>query len=83
MSLDDAPDGITLHWAYPTGATGAVVVSAGRTGQQARPIAQLPAGTDNYVVYGLNPTGDYCFVVGVAYPAGVVGRAKPVCTDRP
>ncbi|SNT29194.1 Tetratricopeptide repeat-containing protein [Asanoa hainanensis] len=82
VALDDGTDQVTLRWKYPVGADGTVVVSAGRTGQQARPIEQLPAGSDNFVVYGLDPTSDYCFVVGVNYPAGVVGRAKPVCTDR-
>ncbi|MEV4532598.1 tetratricopeptide repeat protein [Asanoa sp. NPDC049518] len=82
VALDDGTDQVTLRWKYPTGAAGTVVVSAGRTGQQPRPIEQLPAGSDNFVVYGLDPTSDYCFVVGVNYPAGVVGRAKPVCTDR-
>jgi hypothetical protein len=82
VALDDGTDQVTLSWTYPAGAAGTVVVSAGRTGQQPRPIEQLPAGSDNFVVYGLDPTGDYCFVVGVTYPAGVVGRAKPVCTDR-
>ncbi|GIF66680.1 hypothetical protein Ais01nite_47150 [Asanoa ishikariensis] len=82
VALNDGTDQVTLRWKYPAGAAGTVVVSAGRTGQQPRPIEQLPAGSDNFVVYGLDPTSDYCFVVGVNYPAGVVGRAKPVCTDR-
>ncbi|GAA1866778.1 tetratricopeptide repeat protein [Asanoa iriomotensis] len=82
VSLDDGSDEVTLRWTYPSGAAGPVVVSAGPTGQQPRQIDQLPAGADNYVVYGLDAGDDYCFVVGVVYPAGVVGRAKPVCTDR-
>jgi hypothetical protein len=82
VSLDDGSDEVTLHWTYPAGAAGPVVVAAGPTGQQPRQIDQLPAGADNYVVYGLDSGADYCFVVGVVYPAGVVGRAKPVCTDR-
>ncbi|MEV4620269.1 tetratricopeptide repeat protein [Asanoa sp. NPDC049573] len=82
VSLDDGTEQVTLRWTYPAGAGGPVVVSAGPTGQRPRPIEELPAGTDNYVVYGLGTTGDYCFVVGVVYSGGVVGNAKPVCTDR-
>ena len=82
VSLDDGIDQVTLRWTYPAGAPGPVVISAGPTGQQPRAIEELPAGTDNYVVYGLGTTGDYCFVVGVVYSGGVVGNAKPVCTDR-
>ncbi|WP_203718908.1 fibronectin type III domain-containing protein, partial [Asanoa siamensis] len=82
VALDDGSDEVTLRWTYPAGAAGPVVVSAGPRGQQPRQIEQLPSGADNYVVYGLDSGDDYCFVVGVVYPAGVVGRAKPVCTDR-
>ncbi|GIF50576.1 tetratricopeptide repeat protein [Asanoa ferruginea] len=82
VSLDDGIEQVTLRWTYPAGAPGPVVISAGPTGQQPRAIEELPAGTDNYVVYGLGTTGDYCFVVGVVYSGGVVGNAKPVCTDR-
>lgn len=78
----DNRDSVTLTWTYPTGAEGPVVVSGGRSGQEPRAFQELPAGTGSYVVYGLNGSQDYCFVVAVIYSTDLIGRADPVCTDR-
>jgi hypothetical protein len=82
VTLADAGDSVTLRWTYPAGAEGPVVVSAGRADQPARAIQELPAGTASYVVYGLPPGTDYCFVVSVVYSTQTIGRAAPVCTKR-
>jgi hypothetical protein len=80
--LRDARDSVTLEWTYPPGAEGPVLISGGRTGQQRRAFQQMPAGSTDYVVYGLNERADYCFTVAVVYSADVVAGAPPVCTAR-
>jgi hypothetical protein len=82
VTLADAGDSVTLRWTYPAGAEGPVVVSAGQAAQPPRAIQELPAGTASYVVYGLPPGTDYCFVVSVVYSTQTIGRAAPVCTKR-
>ena len=82
VTLVDAGDSVTLRWTYPAGAEGPVVVSAGQAAQPPRAIQELPAGTASYVVYGLPPGTDYCFVVSVVYSTQTIGRAAPVCTKR-
>ena len=75
VTLVDAGDSVTLRWTYPAGAEGPVVVSAGQATQPPRAIQELPAGTASYVVYGLPPGTDYCFVVSVVYSTQTIGRA--------
>jgi hypothetical protein len=82
VTLRDARDSVTLQWTYPAGAEGPVLISGGRTGQQRRAFQQLPAGSVDYVVYGLNQRADYCFTVAVVYSADDVATAGPVCTSR-
>lgn len=82
VALRDGADTVTLSWRYPQGANGPVVISGGRSGQQAWAIEQLPAGTVEYVVRGLNRAFDYCFTVAVVYSVDTVSRAEPVCTGR-
>jgi hypothetical protein len=82
VSLRDGRDSVTLEWVYPAGAEGPVLISGGRTGQERRAFQELPAGSVNYVVYGLNDRSDYCFTVAVVYSADTVAEAAPVCTAR-
>ncbi|BCJ67553.1 fibronectin type III domain-containing protein [Polymorphospora rubra] len=82
LTVTDNRDSVTLTWTYPQGAEGPVVVSAGRPGQEPRAFQDLPPGTSSYVVYGLNASVDYCFVVAVVYSTDVVGRSEPACTER-
>jgi hypothetical protein len=82
VKLTDASTALTLAWAYPQGARGSVVLSAGRPGQPRRTFQTLPAGTTHFTVYGLAADTDYCFSVGVAYSASVVKTALPICTSR-
>src|SRR6185312_5082686 len=63
LRLQDNRDSVSLTWRYPKGAEGPILVSGGRTGQPQRAFQQLPAGTTNYIVYGLNEQLDYCFTV--------------------
>jgi tetratricopeptide (TPR) repeat protein len=82
VTIRDDRESITLRWAYPLGAKGEVRVSGAPKGQPQRPFEDLPAGTTNYVVHGLNQEDDFCFEIAVVYTANTIGRAKPVCTTR-
>jgi hypothetical protein len=83
VSLRDARDSVTLQWTYPAGAEGPVLISGGRSGQEQRAFQQLPAGSVDYVVYGLNERADYCFTVALVWATDEVAAAPPVCTARP
>ncbi|MBF9132315.1 hypothetical protein I0C86_25695 [Plantactinospora sp. S1510] len=83
VKLVDDRGSVTLAWTYPVGAEGPVVVAGGRVGQELRAFQELPGGSTGYVVYGLERQTNYCFSVAVVYSVAVVGRADPVCTDRP
>ncbi|MEO3743942.1 tetratricopeptide repeat protein [Plantactinospora sp. B5E13] len=83
LTLVDDRTSVTLTWTYPAGAEGSVVLAGGRAGQEPRAFQELPAGSTGYVVYSLDVRTNYCFTVAVVYSADVVGRADPVCTDRP
>jgi hypothetical protein len=82
VKLRDNRDSVTLSWHYPKGAEGPVLISGGRSGQPQRAFQQLPAGTDNYVVYGLNDAQNYCFTIAVAYATNHIADSQPVCTKR-
>jgi hypothetical protein len=82
VRLRDNRDSVSLDWKYPKGAEGPVLISGGRQGQEQRAFQQLPAGTTNYVVYGLNEGLDYCFRVAVVYTVDHVAASKPLCTHR-
>jgi hypothetical protein len=82
VKLRDDRDSVTLSWHYPKGADGPVLISGGRAGQTQRAFQQLPSGTDNYVVYGLNDAQNYCFTVSVAYATDHIANSSPVCTRR-
>jgi hypothetical protein len=82
VKLRDNRDSVMLTWHYPKGAEGPVLISGGRAGQAQRAFQQLPAGTDNYVVYGLNDAQNYCFTISVAYATDHIANSTPVCTKR-
>jgi hypothetical protein len=82
VRLQDNRDSVSLTWGYPKGAEGPVLISGGRTGQQQRAFQQLAAGTNNYVVYGLNAQSNYCFTVAVVYTVNDVAASQQLCTNR-
>jgi tetratricopeptide (TPR) repeat protein len=82
VKLRDNRDSVTLSWHYPKGAEGPILISGGRAGQPQRAFQQLPSGTDNYVVYGLNDAQNYCFTIAVAYSTDHIADSSPVCTKR-
>jgi len=82
VKLRDNRDSVALTWSYPKDSEGPVLISGGRTGQEQRAFQQLPAGTTDYVVYGLNSSQDYCFTVAVVYTVDRVAASKAVCTHR-
>jgi hypothetical protein len=82
VQLRDNRDSVALSWKYPAGAEGPVLISGGRQGQDVRVFQQLPAGSADYVVYGLNESQNYCFTVAVAYSADRIAASAPICTRR-
>jgi hypothetical protein len=82
LKLRDNRDSVSLTWRYPKGSEGPVLISGGRTGQEQRAFQQLPAGTTDYVVYGLNRQLNYCFSVAVVYTVDQVAASEAVCTER-
>ncbi|GGQ55269.1 fibronectin type III domain-containing protein [Couchioplanes azureus] len=82
VKLRDNRDSVSLTWRYPPGSEGPVLISGGRRGQEQRAFQQLPAGTTDYVVYGLNEQNDYCFTVAVVYTVDKVAASPAVCTAR-
>ncbi|MFE9956560.1 tetratricopeptide repeat protein [Micromonospora sp. NPDC005299] len=82
LTLADRRDSIVLSWTYPAGAEGPVVVAGGRSGQPQRTFLTLPAGSVDYIAYGLDRTTDYCFTVALVWSTDSVARTGPVCTKR-
>ncbi|MFI7307012.1 tetratricopeptide repeat protein [Micromonospora aurantiaca] len=82
LTLTDRRDSIVLSWTYPAGAEGPVVVAGGRAGQPQGTFATLPAGSADYIAYGLDRTTDYCFTVALVWSTDSVARTGPVCTKR-
>jgi hypothetical protein len=82
VRLRDNRDSVLLQWTYPKNSEGPVLVSGGRAGQPQKPFQQLAAGSNDYVVYGLNESLNYCFTVSVAYSSSNIARSVPVCTKR-
>ncbi|MET7472057.1 tetratricopeptide repeat protein [Micromonospora sp. NPDC005686] len=82
FTLTDRRDSIVLSWTYPAGAEGPVVVAGGRAGQPQGTFATLPAGSADYIAYGLDRTTDYCFTVALVWSTDTVARTGPVCTTR-
>lgn len=82
VRLRDRGDSITLQWIYPPDATGEVLITGGRSGQAPVPIADLPGGAADYVVYSLDTGFDYCFTVAVETGRTSTAAAAPVCTRR-
>jgi hypothetical protein len=82
VGLKDNGNSVSLQWTYPSDAERPVLVSGGRTGQKPRVFQQLPAGANEYVVYGLSDTQNYCFTVAVAYSTKNIATSSQVCTER-
>ncbi|MDR7273765.1 tetratricopeptide repeat protein [Catenuloplanes atrovinosus] len=81
VRIQDSRTQVTLTWAYPDDAEGPVLIAGGRRGNSV-PIKELPAGTEQYPVYNLNPDADYCFTVAVVYSTSAVEKSPEVCTSR-
>lgn len=82
VTLTDNQDNVALRWTYPEGGAGPVVVSGGQPGESQTIFANLPAGSTEYVVYGLNGGVDYCFAVAVVWSTETIARSEEVCTNR-
>ncbi len=82
LRLTDQGDKLLITWVYPANAKGPIVVSAAKAGEPMRPLQSLPAGTESMTLPGLDPAGNYCVTVTVAYQADHMVMSQPVCTDR-
>jgi hypothetical protein len=82
LTLRDGGTSITLTWQDPSEGTGTVLLAVMRTGQPAGPLRPLPAGTERYVVTGLDPHVNYCVIVAVVYPGDTAARPAQICTSR-
>jgi hypothetical protein len=80
--LRDEGTSITVSWSDPTNGTGAVLIALARAGQPAGPLRNLPPGTRQDRITGLDPTGDYCVVIAVIYAQDTVAQATQACTHR-
>lgn len=82
VTLTDNQDNVALRWTYPEGGAGPVVVSGGQPGESQTIFANLPAGSTEFVVHGLNGGVDYCFAVAVVWSTETIARSEEVCTNR-
>ncbi len=80
--LHDEGTSITVSWSDPTDGTGAVLIALARAGQPAGPLRNLPPGTRQDRIDGLDPAGDYCVVIAVVYAQDTVAQATQACTHR-
>ncbi|WP_307244790.1 tetratricopeptide repeat protein [Catenuloplanes indicus] len=81
VRIQDSRTQVTLTWTYPENAEGPVVLTGGRRGNSVA-IEELPAGSEQYPVYNLNPDADYCFTVAIVYSTSQIEKAPEVCTTR-
>jgi hypothetical protein len=82
VALRDEGTSITVSWSDPTDGTGSVLISLARAGQPAGSLRNLPPGTRQERIDGLDPAVNYCVVIAVVYPQDTVAQAAQVCTHR-
>jgi hypothetical protein len=82
LKLVDNGTNASISWIYPANAKGPIVISAAVAGEPMRAMQSLPAGTESYILPGLNPDRDYCVTVTIAYSPEHMVMASPVCTNR-
>ncbi|MEN3309792.1 MAG: hypothetical protein V7603_5994 [Micromonosporaceae bacterium] len=82
VTLQDDGTSITVTWTDPSEGAGTVLLALSRGGQPAGPLRPLPAGTQEHVLGGLDPTANYCVIIAMVYPGDAVARADEVCTTR-
>src|SRR5262249_7200932 len=80
--LRDEGTSITVSWSDPTDGTGSVLISFARTGQPAGSLRNLPPGTRQDRITGLDPAANYCVTIAVIYAQDTVAQAAQVCTHR-
>lgn len=82
VRLDDNGTALTLTWADPSDGTAPFIVAGGRAGEQPRAMGQVTPGGTRYVLNGLNPNLDYCFIVVAVYSTDDLLQSDQVCTNR-
>lgn len=82
VRVDENGTALTLTWTDPSDGTAPFIVAGGRAGEQPRAMAQITPGSTRYVLNGLNPSLDYCFIVVAVYSADELVRSDQVCTER-
>ncbi|HEX6683329.1 MAG TPA: hypothetical protein VF062_11065 [Candidatus Limnocylindrales bacterium] len=82
LRLVDNATSLSVTWIYPANAKGPIIVSAATAGEPMKALQSLPAGTESYVLPGLNPDRDYCVAVTIAYRTDHMVMSSPACTSR-
>jgi hypothetical protein len=80
--LRDEGTSITVTWTDPTNGTGAVLIALTKAGQPAGPLSNLPPGTHEHRITGLDPAADYCVRIAIVYAQDTMAQATEVCTHR-
>jgi hypothetical protein len=78
-TLKDDGSELTVSW---RGGTQTVVVAIRRGDGPPKVLAQLPPGTSEYTVRGVEEAVDYCVLVGALGAEDTVAPLTPVCTHR-
>jgi len=77
LQLRDERTVLTVTW---KGVPATVVVAMSRAGAPAVLLAEVPPGTSEYVVRGVEPGVAYCIIVGPVDAAAALSLATSVCT---
>ena len=81
LRLVDQGDRLLITWLYPPTAKGRSSSRCPRPVSRWAP-CNPPAGTESFVLPGLDPQRDYCVAVTVTYSGDHIVMSSPVCTDR-
>ena len=74
---------IVVTWIDASAGSATYVVTGGKSGEDLRLLAQLPAGSPTrYVAAGFQPHVAYCFQVSAVYSVSQFGVAPAVCTTE-
>jgi Fibronectin type III domain len=82
VRVDDSGTALTLTWTDPSGGTAPFIVAGAKKGEQPTAMAQITPGGTRYVLNGLNPKLDYCFIVVAVYSTEDLVQSDKVCTQR-
>jgi hypothetical protein len=82
LILRDHGSSITVSWDDPSHGTAAPVVSVSRSGGPGATVVPVPQGATSYTATGLDPSGNYCFLIALLPPGTTSASPTSVCTTR-